>query len=137
MIERLKPRRAGIPTFKPPPKPGRLVRDSRRWKAASRYHRWRHPVCEACGLNLSDEVHHRVPVAKAPELAFDPSNLMALCRACHCAAHGKQARGSVELPPPVPPKVMPPEDHPRTAPPGAAMPPHRDEGRERAAQLIA
>jgi 5-methylcytosine-specific restriction endonuclease McrA len=137
MVERLKPRRVELPRIQPL-KPGKRIRDSRRWKAASRYHRWQHPICEACGLNLSDEVHHRIPVARAPELAFEPSNLMALCHACHCAAHGKQARGMVSLPPAIPPKVVLPVDHPRAiSRDSGGLAPPRDHDRERAAQLIA
>ena len=71
-----------------PPKPGERLRRGRRWFAFARAYRAAHPLCEACGDRLSAEVHHRTPIATAPERVFDPSNLVALCSRCHVHAHG-------------------------------------------------
>lgn len=43
--------------------------------------------CTRCGAAGRLEVHHRVPVAKAPGRRFDPTNLVVLCRGCHIAHH--------------------------------------------------
>jgi 5-methylcytosine-specific restriction endonuclease McrA len=37
----------------------------------------------------SREVHHRIPLRDAPELAFDPENLQALCARCHNRIEGR------------------------------------------------
>ena len=128
MVERLQRRRADLPTLKTK-QGGKEIRNSRRWKATSKHHRMMHPVCEACGFDLADEVHHRIPVSVSPSLAFDPSNLMALCRACHRVAHSRQAKGAVELPPATPPRIELGDCGPRSE---AIL----AEGRERADRLI-
>lgn len=56
-----------------------------------------HPVCEECAKDdrsaAATEVHHRIPIESAhteegmKRLAFDPTNLVALCHPCHVAAH--------------------------------------------------
>lgn len=67
---------------------------SRRWRAVRRYvlerDRWR---CQSCGLPGSGDVHHRVPLSQDPSLGLDPSNLVTLCRRCHCAEDNR-LRGS-------------------------------------------
>lgn len=39
--------------------------------------------CVACGSRLGLEVDHIEPVRKAPERAYDLSNLQTLCGSCH------------------------------------------------------
>ncbi|OWJ72518.1 endonuclease [Haematobacter massiliensis] len=39
--------------------------------------------CVCCGARRRLEVDHIKPVRNAPELAFDPANLQALCPSCH------------------------------------------------------
>ena len=34
--------------------------------------------------------HHIVPVEKAPELAFERTNIMAVCEACHAKIEGTE-----------------------------------------------
>lgn len=104
---------SGLQKLRPKPKPGAAVRNQRRWKTLSRWYRASHPVCEHCGENLSDEVHHRVPVGDAPHLAYAPANLLALCRPCHAEMHGKRSRFA-------PLRFEPPEG---TAPPPIAQAP--------------
>jgi len=45
------------------------------------------PLCERCRgagrLNEATQVHHKVDLADAPELAFTMSNLESLCQSCH------------------------------------------------------
>lgn len=37
-----------------------------------------HPLCEVTGSNKSVQVHHIIPVWKAPELSAEPSNMISL-----------------------------------------------------------
>ena len=39
--------------------------------------------CQVCHDAPAGEVDHIEPLAVAPERAFDPENLRAICRACH------------------------------------------------------
>jgi len=39
--------------------------------------------CVQCGVSGRLEVDHIQSVSTAPELAYDPNNLQALCRSCH------------------------------------------------------
>jgi 5-methylcytosine-specific restriction endonuclease McrA len=39
--------------------------------------------CTECGARGRLEVHHRIPVRQAPDLAFDLGNLACLCPPCH------------------------------------------------------
>ena len=65
-----------------------------------------HPCCERCGkdgfVTPATEVHHVVPVEtgiterEKETLMFDPSNLMALCHACHVAVHTEMGRSGKE-----------------------------------------
>jgi 5-methylcytosine-specific restriction endonuclease McrA len=48
--------------------------------------------CQRCGASLVNKgreahVHHRKPLLRAPALATEPLNLMALCSACHTREH--------------------------------------------------
>ena len=49
--------------------------------------RSRYPVCQRCERDLTAEVHHVVPIDRAPLLAYEPSNLRCLCERCHRAEH--------------------------------------------------
>ena len=66
--------------------------DRRRGKTAARGYdgTWRklrlmvlreQPLC-ACG-RVATEVDHIIPIAKAPELRLEMSNLQAMCKSCH------------------------------------------------------
>jgi 5-methylcytosine-specific restriction endonuclease McrA len=130
MVPKLRPRRAQLPKLRPRATAETdRIRNSRKWKRLSKLYRLHHPVCEACGENISDEVHHRQPISKAPHLAHEWANLMALCKACHREVHGTQRYGMVALPDSVPPRISAP------LPPSDAPPPPLD-GPARAAQLI-
>lgn len=130
MVPKLRPRRVQLPKLRPPAADAtHRIRNSRKWKRISKLYRQLHPVCEACGENISDEVHHREPVSKAPHLAHDWANLMALCKACHREVHGRQRHGEVVLPPRLRPQAA------ATLPPATGPSPPLD-GKARAAQLI-
>lgn len=46
--------------------------------------------CEQCGSQNQLQIHHIEPVYKAPEKAFETSNVVLLCGECHEAAHETQ-----------------------------------------------
>lgn len=60
-----------------------------------------HPTCEICAqkgvLSAAVDVHHRVSFTefvglKRLEMAFNPNNLMALCKECHTNIHLHEKR---------------------------------------------
>jgi 5-methylcytosine-specific restriction endonuclease McrA len=61
---------------------GRLY-SSGQWQEVRRIVKARSPLCQDCGLAPSVDVHHIVPMLKAPHLALAYDNLKALCRPCH------------------------------------------------------
>ncbi|RVD62274.1 HNH endonuclease signature motif containing protein [Mesorhizobium sp. M7A.F.Ca.ET.027.03.2.1] len=42
--------------------------------------------CTGCGASGRLEVHHKISVRQAPELAFDLGNVTCLCPTCHTKA---------------------------------------------------
>jgi len=58
-----------------------------RWRKVRRIVLAKHPLCQRCQqagrTRLATEVHHIRPIREAPGLAYDPVNLMPLCRQCH------------------------------------------------------
>lgn len=91
MVERLRPRRAKLPKLMVLTTSEEIYA-TERWKRLSMVLRARHPVCQQCGLDLTTEVHHVTPIEQAPHLAFEPSNLLCLCRQCHQQQHGLPCR---------------------------------------------
>lgn len=76
----------------PKRRPARLFNYGRRWMKLRRLVLQEHDGrCHRCGRG-AQEVHHIRPVSDAPELAYDPTNLMPLCRPCHDAEHGDGRR---------------------------------------------
>ncbi len=80
---------------------------TKRWQKLRKSKLSRNPVCEECWekegrVSAATEVHHVVPVETAltfsgkERLMFDPTNLRALCHACHVAAHVALGRGGKE-----------------------------------------
>ena len=71
--------------------------NSPKWGELSRRYKEMHPYCEKCLENgiytPVAEVHHIRPIGsassmrEAEQLAFDESNLMALCISCHNQMH--------------------------------------------------
>ena len=85
-VPRLRVRRPKLPRITQNTISDRMYNCSR-WRNLSRWYRQTHPVCERCGEQLTDEVHHVVPIRVAPARAYDASNLVGLCRGCHRAEH--------------------------------------------------
>ena len=85
-VPRFKPRRPVLPRKKPKRE---QVYNTSRWRKLSAAIRRARPVCEVCTNDLTTEVHHKVPIDRAPALAFEHSNLVAVCSACHQAEHGR------------------------------------------------
>lgn len=56
------------------------------WKRLSNYVRQRDLcMCQICG-RIASEVHHIIKVEDEPEKAYDETNLISLCHACHLRA---------------------------------------------------
>ena len=66
-----------------------IVRSSNRWKRLRLAFISSHPVCADPHKRHGEfppaaaEIHHIESLQARPDLAFDPANLMALCRPCH------------------------------------------------------
>jgi len=64
------------------------------WRIFSEQYRTLNPLCEDCleqgKATPSQEVHHKRKLKERPELQYEPTNLLALCRRCHQA---RTARG--------------------------------------------
>lgn len=67
-----------------------FARHSKRVTSTRRWQVLRHQIlerdgwkCRCCGERRRLEIDHIQPVRLAPERAFDPSNLQALCGPCH------------------------------------------------------
>jgi 5-methylcytosine-specific restriction endonuclease McrA len=58
-----------------------------RWDRLSRAKRAVNPLCERCErhelVTAATEVHHIVKVSVRPDLKYEWSNLMSVCRTCH------------------------------------------------------
>jgi 5-methylcytosine-specific restriction endonuclease McrA len=61
------------------------VRQTKEYRKALKEHVTLNPNCAFCGRSNAVDVHHKIPVSFAPELAADKNNLITLCRkpACH------------------------------------------------------
>jgi 5-methylcytosine-specific restriction endonuclease McrA len=78
------------------------IMSSYAWRRLRESYLSSHPLCERCEAQdrtrLATEVHHRIPVETMStedgmrRLAFDRSNLMALCHECHAAIHEESER---------------------------------------------
>ena len=53
-----------------------------KWRKFAKRYRRLNPRCHDCD-DLATEIHHVEPVSARPDLKFEPSNLLPLCRACH------------------------------------------------------
>ena len=54
-----------------------------------------HNECQWCKRRFkvtpAEVVHHIIPAEKRPDLFFEPTNLVSLCRDCHEEHHGRGA----------------------------------------------
>ncbi len=55
---------------------------TKRWRRFRRWFLVRHPLCVECN-GPANEVDHIESRRERPDLAFDESNLRALCKSCH------------------------------------------------------
>ncbi len=73
------------------------IHGSARWQAVRAQALRDEPVCRECArVGLTEpatQVDHVVPVARAPELAFDRANLAPTCTACHARKSAAERRG--------------------------------------------
>ena len=60
------------------------VRNTIAYRRAMKEYASLHPNCAFCGRSKDVDVHHKVPVSYAPELAADQSNMITLCRKPQC-----------------------------------------------------
>ena len=60
---------------------------TRDWRKLSRLILDERPMCEVCRRAYSRLVHHVIEVRDDPDLLLEPSNLRALCDACHRTIH--------------------------------------------------
>ena len=73
------------------------LRSSSNWQKLRDAYFQEHPLCEKCLENgivkETEEIHHITPIAKGKDLAemkglaYNPDNLMALCKECHDKIH--------------------------------------------------
>ena len=58
-----------------------------RWQRFRSSYLAEHPLCESClargEAEAANELHHRKKLADYPELKYEPTNLMPLCKRCH------------------------------------------------------
>jgi len=94
MADRIPRRREGPPKARqrrPPADPRQRELDL--WIQRAPWRRCRlayikaHPLCELCReagrIEPAQDVHHKVDRSERPDLAYDESNLQALCKPCH------------------------------------------------------
>ena len=67
------------------------------WRSVVRALNARDRHCRMCGSSGPLEVHHIMPFAKAPLLAFDIGNLIRLCKLCHNKVRNKEMRYAKKL----------------------------------------
>jgi 5-methylcytosine-specific restriction endonuclease McrA len=92
---RIKKANAGLPPGVRDAKQERaVIYTSRRWRRLRTQVLALHPICELCGKNLAEHVHHidsfmnYPPGALRTAVAFNSNNLQALCEKCHGELHG-------------------------------------------------
>lgn len=94
MIKPFRPNRVFKPASKPKERTGAdKIRSSAAWQRCRLNHIKRFPMCQdPLGKHKANnelppmggrEVHHKIPIEQNPDLAFDDSNLLTVCRYCH------------------------------------------------------
>jgi 5-methylcytosine-specific restriction protein A len=72
------------------------IRSSARWKRLRLLKLGHDPLCEDCRehgvTEPAAQVHHMIPVAERPDLAFDRDNLRSLCTTCHARREAEERR---------------------------------------------
>ena len=80
------------------------VYNTDRWRKLRLNYLSQHPLCEECLkkgiIKSAQDIHHVISfmttddMCERERLAFDSSNLQALCRDCHCEKHNKKGSKS-------------------------------------------
>lgn len=75
----------------------RRIYNTERWRRLRAWQLATHPLCELCAregrVRIAVDVHHIRPIgtaaseSEAAALAYDPGNLMSLCKECHGRQH--------------------------------------------------
>lgn len=67
------------------------VYQSEKWKDIKNAHLMQYPICQICEKELAEDVHHIQSFMTNSgidiEKAFDPSNLLSVCKKCHGKIH--------------------------------------------------
>lgn len=67
------------------------IYQSEKWKGIKNAHLMQYPLCQICEKELAEDVHHistfLVDNSIDIEKAFDPDNLMSVCKKCHGKIH--------------------------------------------------
>ena len=57
------------------------------WQRFRAWYLGQHPLCVECErggvVALADHLHHKIPLAEAPDLRLDENNVEGLCKSCH------------------------------------------------------
>lgn len=77
------------------------VYQSKRWNDIKNAHLMQYPVCQVCNKELAEDVHHIVTflIDNSIDLdkAYNPDNLMSVCKSCHGKLHSSNIRNDKKL----------------------------------------
>lgn len=96
-----------IKKIKPKPSPRRIERQKlyqmKQWRDLSEWFRMNNPMCQICGKNVAEHVHHinspfDYGISEVEKISrlLDPENLMALCAECHNKIHQEKNSKKVD-----------------------------------------
>lgn len=75
---------------------------SRKWRRFRRWYLARNPLCVEClkqnETKAAEHVHHDKPRKDYPALAFDETNMEALCHSCHSKLEAERRRAPPHQP---------------------------------------
>lgn len=82
------------------------IYQSQTWQDMRRGHLMAHPLCEVCEAlgrtTLAIDVHHlqtfMTDEGVRRDIAYNPANLVSLCKQCHQSVHHGVLRGTTTLP---------------------------------------
>lgn len=66
---------------------------SGRWQKLRAWIIKRQPICMVCGMNVSEEVDHIIPLSQGGA-EMDADNLQGICKACHSSKTVRDSKGS-------------------------------------------
>ena len=99
MADRVPSYKPTVPMYRPPVRnPDSLLPIYSRapWRRFREAMRQQRPLCENClaaGRHMeTEEIHHLVSPREAPDRILDPTNVRALCTACHSRETNEEIR---------------------------------------------